>query len=68
MTFMVILVGIIYDCDTGLWYNGTNVNDLLEIHDCISTASLFINPWNGDFRLQDGSPCIEVATRKAAKL
>ncbi|MCD6384742.1 hypothetical protein J7M23_03095, partial [Candidatus Sumerlaeota bacterium] len=51
--------GDYYDYDTGSWYKGTDVNNLPEVHDCFSTAPLFIAPANTDYHLQDGSPCID---------
>lgn len=50
--------GDYFDSATGKWYSGTEVNNLPEVHNCISTDSRFINP-DADFRLRDDSPCID---------
>ncbi len=51
--------GDYYDYETSSSYIGSAVNDLPEVHDCISTDPLFLNPGKGDFHLQPISPCID---------
>lgn len=51
--------GDYYDYDTTASYTGTNINNLPEVHDCISDDPQLVDPDNGDFRLQSTSPCLD---------
>lgn len=51
--------GDYYDSDTSGSYTGADVNNLPEVHDCISDDPQLVDPDSGDFRLQSTSPCID---------
>lgn len=51
--------GDYYDDDTNTTYTGTEINSLIQVHDCISVDPLLVDPDHGDFHLQPMSPCID---------